>query len=120
MCYCPRCRGIIKSEDKFCPSCGEKVNPEVFQQKLDDDNISKITPGNEESSIVNSQSKSEKEDQQQSEEKLVMAKIINENSEKKVIVDNLKVLFQKNIKIIFSLITLIAIVMVVIYFVYGE
>lgn len=88
MIYCPRCRGIIKSEDKFCPSCGEKVNSEIFQQKLDDDNISKVTPGNEESSIVNSQSESGKEDQQQSEEKLVKAKIINENSEKKVIVDN--------------------------------
>lgn len=116
MFYCPRCRGIIKSEDKFCPSCGEKVNPEVFQQKLDDDNISEVTPGNEESSIVNSQSQSGKEDPQQSEDRLVKAKIIDENSEKKVIVDNLKFPFQKNRKIIFSLIPLIAIVMVAISF----
>ena len=116
MFYCPRCRGIIKSEDKFCPSCGEKVNLEVFQQKLDDDNISEVTPGNEESSIVNSQSQSGKEDPQQSEDRFVKAKIIDENSEKKVIIDNLKFPFRKNRKIIFSLITLIAIVMVAVSF----
>lgn len=116
MFYCPRCRGIIKSEDKFCPSCGEKVNLEVFQQKLDDDNISEVTPGNEESSMVNSQSQSGKEDPQQSEDRFVKAKIIDENSEKKVIIDNLKFPFRKNRKIIFSLITLIAIVMVAVSF----
>lgn len=120
MFYCPRCRGIIKSEDKFCPSCGEKVNLEVFQQKLDDDNISEVTPGNEESSMVNSQSQSGKEDPQQSEDRLVKAKIIDENSEKKVIIDNLKFPFRKNRKIIFSLITLIAIVMVAVSFFWDD
>lgn len=119
MFYCPKCGGSIKSEENFCPSCGEKLTPELFQQKLEDDNISGVTPSNEESSTVNSQSESDsgKEDPKQSEDRLVKAKKINENSdEKEVIGDNLKVSFWKNKKIIFTIITLIAIVMIAISF----
>lgn len=31
--FCPNCGNSLKSEDKFCSSCGEKIDPEIFQRK---------------------------------------------------------------------------------------
>ena len=79
MFYCPRCRGIIKSEDKFCPSCGEKINPEVFQEKSTD-----------------------KEDREKTENEPLKENLITNTSKQKFTVENLKVPLLKNKKFIFG------------------
>ena len=93
MFYCPRCRGIIKSEDKFCPSCGEKINPEVFQEKSTD-----------------------KEDREKTENEPLKENLITNTSKQKFTVENLKVPLLKNKKFIFSLLALVLIVISAIVF----